>query len=152
MSSDTAPDPHGAHEPHASVGFYWMIAAILGVITGIEVAIFYIPAIGGALVPSLLLLSATKFLLVVMFFMHLKFDSKVFTGLFLAGDFNQWRINDESRLARFDNGKWEKRVNLSPGRYRYKFVVDGRHWMQDPRNPQRAANAFGTHDSLLVVE
>ena len=35
------------HESHASVGFYWMIAGILGVITAMEVAIFYIPAIGG---------------------------------------------------------------------------------------------------------
>jgi cytochrome c oxidase subunit IV len=76
---------HGAHEQHASVGFYWMIAAILGVITALEVAIFYIPAIGKALVPSLLILSAAKFVIVVMFFMHLKFDSKIFTGLFLAG-------------------------------------------------------------------
>ena len=70
---------------HATVGFYWMVGAILAVITGIEVAIFYIPALGGALVPMLLLLSAGKFTLVVMFFMHLKFDSKWFTNLFLAG-------------------------------------------------------------------
>ena len=70
---------------HATVGFYWMVAVILVVITGIEVAIFYIPALGGALVPILLLLSAGKFALVVMFFMHLKFDSKVFTGVFVAG-------------------------------------------------------------------
>ncbi len=70
---------------HATIGFYWMVGAILAVITGIEVAIFYIPALGGALVPMLLLLSAGKFTLVVMFFMHLKFDSKWFTNLFLAG-------------------------------------------------------------------
>jgi len=72
-------------ESHASVGFYWMIAGILGVITAMEVAIFYIPAIGGALVPTLLLLSGAKFIIVVMFFMHLKYDSWWFTGLFLTG-------------------------------------------------------------------
>ena len=76
---------HGAHDKHASVGFYWMIGIILAVITGIEVAIFYIPAIGAAEVPLLLVLSIAKFVIVVMFFMHLKFDSRVFTGLFLAG-------------------------------------------------------------------
>ena len=76
---------HDAHETHASVGFYWMIAAVLGIITAMEVAIFYIPALGVALVPSLLLLSAAKFLLVVMFFMHLKFDSWWFSALFIAG-------------------------------------------------------------------
>ena len=87
-STDPLHDAHGAHgthESHASVGFYWMIGAILAVITGIEVAIFYIPAIGRLLVPILLVLSAAKFVLVVMFFMHLKFDSKIFTGLFLSG-------------------------------------------------------------------
>ncbi len=82
------PGPHPAqekHEHHASVGFYWMIGIILAVITGIEVAIFYIPAIGAALVPILLVLSIAKFVIVVMFFMHLKFDSRVFTAVFLAG-------------------------------------------------------------------
>ncbi len=83
------PPPRGKKEheepAHASVGFYWMIGIILAIMTGMEVAIFYIPALAGALVPLLLVLSAGKFLLVVMFFMHLRFDSKVFTALFLAG-------------------------------------------------------------------
>ena len=73
------------HGGHASPGFYWMIGGILTVITAVEVAIFYIPALEGVLVPLLLVLSAAKFLLVVMFFMHLKFDSRVFSGVFLAG-------------------------------------------------------------------
>ena len=70
---------------HASVGFYWAIGGILTVITAVEVAIFYVPALEGILVPLLLLLSAAKFVLVVMFFMHLKYDSKIFSGVFLAG-------------------------------------------------------------------
>ena len=70
---------------HATVGFYWLIAGVLTVITAVEVAIFYIEALASLLVPILLVLSAAKFLLVVMFFMHLKFDSKVFTGVFVAG-------------------------------------------------------------------
>ena len=70
---------------HASVGFYWTIAGVLAVITAVEVAIFYIDALAPALAPILLTLSAVKFALVVMFFMHLKFDSKIFTGVFVAG-------------------------------------------------------------------
>ena len=70
---------------HASPGSYWLIGGILTVITAVEVAIFYIPALDPVLVPILLILSAAKFVLVVMFFMHLKFDSKIYTGLFLAG-------------------------------------------------------------------
>ena len=73
------------HDSHASVGFYWMIGAILTIITAVEVAVFYIEVLAPVLVPVLLVLSAAKFLLVVMFFMHLKFDSSVFTGVFLAG-------------------------------------------------------------------
>lgn len=79
-------EAHGHHEEaHASVGFYWTIAAILTVLTAVEVAVFYIDALAPVLVPLLLTLSAAKFALVVMFFMHLRFDSKVFSGVFLAG-------------------------------------------------------------------
>jgi len=86
MSAEaTIMNEHEHHGSHASPGFYWAIGAVLGVITAVEVAIFYIPALSGVLVPLLLVLSAAKFTLVVMFFMHLKFDSKIFSGLFLAG-------------------------------------------------------------------
>lgn len=78
-------EAHGEHGGHASTRFYWAIGAILTVITAVEVAIFYIPAMSSVLVPILLVLSAAKFATVVMFFMHLKFDSKVFSGVFLAG-------------------------------------------------------------------
>jgi cytochrome c oxidase subunit 4 len=80
-----SPSAHGDHGGHASIGFYWLIGGILTVITAVEVAIFYIPALESVLVPTLLLLSTAKFVLVVMFFMHLKFDSRVFSGVFLAG-------------------------------------------------------------------
>jgi cytochrome c oxidase subunit 4 len=78
---------HGqeGHGGHASPAFYWAIGGILTVITAVEVAVFYIPFMAPALVPVLVVLSATKFVLVVMFFMHLKFDSKVFSGVFMAG-------------------------------------------------------------------
>jgi len=76
---------HGHEGGHASVGFYWMIGIVLAVITALEVAVFYIPALSGVLAPTLLILSAGKFALVVMFFMHLKFDSKLFTSVFMAG-------------------------------------------------------------------
>jgi cytochrome c oxidase subunit 4 len=74
----------GEHAGHASVKFYWMIGFILAVLTAMEVAAFYME-LGAIEAPFLLVLSAAKFALVVMFFMHLKFDSRVFTGVFLAG-------------------------------------------------------------------
>src|SRR5436309_14520053 len=67
---------------HATTGTYLRIAAILLMITLIEVGAFYVPAFQTVLVPVLLVLSAVKFALVVMFYMHLKFDNRFFAFLF----------------------------------------------------------------------
>src|SRR2546425_8626089 len=68
-----------AHSPPAT---YLRIAAILFMITLIEVGVFYVPTFQAVLVPLLLVLSAVKFALVVMFYMHLKFDNRFFAFLF----------------------------------------------------------------------
>jgi cytochrome c oxidase subunit IV len=73
---------HAAHQAHATTGTYLRIAAVLVMITLVEVGVFYVPAFQGVLVPVLLVLSAIKFALVVMFYMHLKFDNKFFSLLF----------------------------------------------------------------------
>ncbi|MCX5680178.1 MAG: AAA family ATPase [Candidatus Omnitrophica bacterium] len=70
--------------------------------------------------------------------------------IYLVGDFNHWKINDESRLARLEDGKWVKKMGLEPGRYRYKFVVDG-EWTIDKQNNDREQNAFGTFDSIIKL-
>ncbi len=74
------------HDEHEHPGYltYWVVAGVLTVITAVEVAIFYIPALAGVIVPLLLTLSAGKFILVVMFYMHLKMDSRIFSGVFIA--------------------------------------------------------------------
>lgn len=71
------------HAEHPSWKFYAMVGLILTIITAAEVAVFYIPALHGVLVPILLVLSTGKFTLVVMFYMHLRFDSPVFSGVFV---------------------------------------------------------------------
>lgn len=71
-------------QPHATWRFYVMIGAILTVVTAAEVAIFYIPALRPVLVPILVTLSAGKFALVVMFFMHLYYDSPILRAVFIA--------------------------------------------------------------------
>jgi cytochrome c oxidase subunit 4 len=75
---------------HPSNFAYVMIAVILAVITSIEVAVYYIHALRPLLLPILLVLSATKFAIVAGYYMHLKFDGKLFSymfggGLILAG-------------------------------------------------------------------
>jgi len=67
---------------HATTGTYVRVAAILVMITLIEVGVFYVPTFQMVLVPLLLVLSAVKFALVVMFYMHLKFDNRFFAFLF----------------------------------------------------------------------
>lgn len=72
------------------------------------------------------------------------------TDIYIVGDFNHWKMNDESKLARLDNGTWQKPVALPPGRYRYKFVVDG-EWVLDTDNVEKERNPFGTFDSVITV-
>jgi cytochrome c oxidase subunit 4 len=64
---------------------YIRIGIILAVITAVEVALFYVEFDRVLLIPTLVVLSAAKFAVVVAFFMHLKFDSSIFTTAFVAG-------------------------------------------------------------------
>ena len=74
---------HGAHD-HISDNKYIVIAAILAVITAAEVAASYID-LGAIFIPLLLFMMAVKFFIVVSFFMHLRFDNRIFTWLFYTG-------------------------------------------------------------------
>lgn len=79
---------HGEHgSEHPGERKYIEIAAILAGITVIEVAIYYIQWVHdkGILVPLLMALSAVKFTMVVGFFMHLKFDDRRLTYMFVTG-------------------------------------------------------------------
>lgn len=76
---------HGEHD-HVSDNRYIVIALILGVITAAEVAASYID-LGPVFIPLLLFMMALKFFIVASFFMHLKFDNKIFTWLFYLGLF-----------------------------------------------------------------
>jgi chromosome partitioning protein len=69
-------------------------------------------------------------------------------GVYLVGEFNGWRIGEESKLWNRGKGVWEKRLALPPGRYRYKFVIDGK-WVLDPINSLSESNPYGGVDSIL---
>ena len=73
------------HTGHPTPGTYFKVALILSAITAIEVGVFYITAIGKGIIPVLAVLSIAKFGLVAMFYMHPKFDHKLFTTLFVSG-------------------------------------------------------------------
>ncbi len=80
MSHDSK---HAAHA-HPSGATYLKVAAILTIITVIEVWAYYIPALVASPLfnPSLIIMSALKFAIVVLFYMHLKYDHKLFKALF----------------------------------------------------------------------
>lgn len=64
---------------------YLRIGLILAVITAVEVAVYYVDELSDVLVPILVVLSAAKFSLVVLWFMHLKFDARLFSWMFVGG-------------------------------------------------------------------
>tara|TARA_Y100001970_G_scaffold143223_1_gene175996 strand:- start:2609 stop:3061 length:453 start_codon:yes stop_codon:yes gene_type:complete len=70
---------------HGSPGFYAIIGIVLAAITLVEFLIFYVESLGVLLIPIMLVLSLMKFVIVVAFFMHLRFDNRVFTIVFFAG-------------------------------------------------------------------
>ena len=74
--------PETSEHGHPTAGTYVRVFGILFVVTLIEVGVFYVPAFKPVLAPVLLSLSALKFALVVMYYMHLKQDSKFFTLVF----------------------------------------------------------------------
>lgn len=78
-----APAEHDEHM-HPSDWKYVQIAIILAVLTAAEVATYYIDT-GPLEIPILIGIMIVKFVLVLMWFMHLKFDSPLFTKTFVAG-------------------------------------------------------------------
>ena len=67
----------------------------------------------------------------------------------LMGDFNSW--NPKKHPMKGDeHGVWAKAVIVPPGKYEYKFLVNGR-WKEDPQNNQRCSNCYGTYNNVLLV-
>ena len=71
-------------------------------------------------------------------------------GVYVVGDFNNWTVNDDSKCLSVGRGEWQRRLALTPGRYHYRFVIDGK-WTNDPTNQQAEPNPFGGVDSILEI-
>ena len=67
----------------------------------------------------------------------------------LSGSFNGWNTSDY-RMGRKD-GKWTYPLNLKPGKYTYKFIVDGK-WIIDPGNDLWEGNEYDNANSVLWIE
>jgi len=68
----------------------------------------------------------------------------------IAGNFNDWNMNSMPMKISAD-GTWKTKLMLSPGKYEYKFVVDGK-WVQDMSSTETAPNSFGTYNNVICVK
>lgn len=80
MSASAGPETN-----HPTPLTYFKAAMILVIITAIEVGIVYISALESIMIPLLIILSVVKFAIVVLFYMHLKFDHSLFSWMFFGG-------------------------------------------------------------------
>ena len=67
----------------------------------------------------------------------------------LVGTFNEW--NQSQLLFAREEGGWVCRIDLDPGVYQYKFIVDG-DWLLDPSNPDTAEDEAGNVNNVLEVK
>ena len=68
----------------------------------------------------------------------------------LVGDFTEWEKHPVN-LAKDPAGIWRVKIQLKPGTYHYRFLVDG-EWRDDPECTLRVANAFGTENMVRQVK
>lgn len=71
------------------------------------------------------------------------------TQVYLSGEFNGWAPN-ATPMTRKPDGHWEAALTLRPGRYQYKYVVDGQ-WLPDPEAREQVPNEYGSWNSVIVV-
>lgn len=68
----------------------------------------------------------------------------------LIGDFNGWGSMAEVKLVPVGKGIWSVSVPLPAGRYQYAFLVNGQHWVTDPRAQQHVKDDFGRQNAVIT--
>src|SRR6185436_8872876 len=71
------------------------------------------------------------------------------TQVRLVGDFNGWSL--DANMMTPSGPIWTTSVKLDPGRYRYRYVIDGR-WQSDPLNDQVEPAPFGGDNSVFILD
>lgn len=91
FQAPVSPEDDHEHHDHPSDAQYWKIGAILAVITLAEVGTYFITDdpyshdLAPLLIGSLIFMMVAKFVTIVAYFMHVKFDNKIFRNVFVAG-------------------------------------------------------------------
>ncbi len=71
--------------------------------------------------------------------------------VYLAGDFNHWLPRSLPLVRHGREPWWETRLALAPGRYEYKFIVNG-VWIHNPDAPENVPNIHGSFNSVMEVQ
>lgn len=100
-----------------------------------------------------------------------EFHDREALAVFIAGSFNDWDAN-AAPMSHVGNGRWVKEISLPPGRFEYRFVVNGfgsetgpadrpgrygyrsvvnGQWVNDPSAKEVAPNPYGGFNAVLVV-
>ena len=72
-------------------------------------------------------------------------------AVYLAGSFNEWSTTAKKMAYKTKAGIYSATVQLAPGEYQYKFVIDGT-WCADPENANAVPNDQGTYNSVITVK
>jgi 1,4-alpha-glucan branching enzyme len=80
---------------------------------------------------------------------ELRFTAPGARSVSVAGTFNGWDPKSNP-LSKESGGVWRTALLLAPGRYEYRFIVDGQ-WQEDPSAKESAFNPYGGRNSVLVV-
>ncbi|MFC2061398.1 glycogen-binding domain-containing protein [Elusimicrobiota bacterium] len=78
------------------------------------------------------------------------YDDSSAGEIYLVGEFNNWKKNDIPMTLN-EAGVFSAEIDIEPGKYLYKFIVDG-NWITDPNNPVTSPDGYGGQNSVLVVE
>lgn len=73
------------------------------------------------------------------------------TSVSVAGSFNGWSTTANPMSDPEGDGIWTTVIELSPGTYQYKFVVNGNNWYEDPYSADYAPDGFGGKNSVIYV-
>jgi len=71
-------------------------------------------------------------------------------NVYVAGNFNGWDTHSHP-LKKESKGMWKISINLEPGRYEYRYLVDG-EWQNDPNCTTFAANTFGSENCVIYLK
>ncbi len=87
---------------------------------------------------------------------HFAFDANKYSDsvkqISLVGEFNTWQANQTVLTDTDQDGRWATSIELAPGEYEYKFVINQDAWLPDPENPLTIADGWNGVNSIKRIE